>query len=135
MPITDSMLGPRVATARDALKKEGASDAEADDLIAQAVLEEAFGYAEDPGHFDAEYLAETLESLAHLAGVTQEKVDEWLENFAYGACATPTDPPCTDTASKRALADVDALAYSTYRASGTTMPSYNIETHTTGTGG
>lgn len=79
---TDSMLGPRVATARDALKKEGASDGEADDLIAQAVLEEAFGYAEDPGHFDAEYLAETLESLAHLAGVTQEKVDEWLESFA-----------------------------------------------------
>jgi hypothetical protein len=60
---------------------------------------------------------------------------EWLENFAYGACATPTDPPCTDTASKRELSDIDALGFSTYRASGTTMPSYNIETHTTGSSG
>jgi hypothetical protein len=79
---SDPMLGPRVSTARDALKKEGASDAEADDLIAQAVLEEAFGYAEDPTHFDSAYLAETLESLAHLANVTQETVDAWLESFA-----------------------------------------------------
>jgi hypothetical protein len=79
---SDPKLGPRVSTAREALKKEGASESEADDLIAQAVLEEAFGYAEDPEHFDVDYLAETLESLAHLAAVTQETVDEWLETFA-----------------------------------------------------
>lgn len=78
----DPVLGPRVTSARAALEKEGASSAEADDLIAQAVLEEAFGYAEDPEVFDALYLAETLDSLASLARVTQETLDEWLETFA-----------------------------------------------------
>ena len=80
----DPMLGPRVTSAKAALQKEGASEPEADDLIAQAVLEEAFGYAEDLEVFDAEFLAETLDSLAYLAQVTQEKVDEWLETFARG---------------------------------------------------
>ncbi|MFO0601275.1 MAG: hypothetical protein U0228_38550 [Myxococcaceae bacterium] len=84
---TDRELGPRIETARAALLKEGASESEADDLIAQAVLEEAFGYAEDPGHFDAPYLAETIESLAHLAPITQDTVDEWLETFAKEATA------------------------------------------------
>lgn len=79
---SDPVLGPRVSTARAALEKEGATKEEADDLIAQTLLEEAFGYAEDPEHFDAEYVAETLESLAHLARVTQETVDDWLETFA-----------------------------------------------------
>jgi hypothetical protein len=78
----DPKLGPRVTTARAALQAEGASAAEADDLIAQAVLEEAFGYAEDPEQFDAEFLAETLDSYSFLAKVTQETVDEWLEKFA-----------------------------------------------------
>ncbi|MFT3709245.1 MAG: hypothetical protein QM817_16520 [Archangium sp.] len=78
----DAVLGPRITTAKTELQKEGATVEEADDLIAQAVLEEAFGYAEDPEHFDSPYLAETLESLAHLAHVTQETVDEWLETFA-----------------------------------------------------
>lgn len=78
----DSKLGPRVTSARDALQKEGASQEEAEDLIAQAVLEEAFGYAEDPDHFDGEYLGETLESLVHLAALTQDAIDDWLEAFA-----------------------------------------------------
>lgn len=78
----DPVLGPRVDTARDALVKEGATPDEAEDLIAQAVLEEAFGYAEDPDTFDRDFLAETLESLAHLAPVTQDSLDAWLEDFA-----------------------------------------------------
>ena len=60
---------------------------------------------------------------------------EWLETFAYGRCATVTVPVCNDIASQRALADIDALSYSTYRSTGTAMPTYNIETHTTGSGG
>lgn len=80
----DPVLGPRVNSAKAALKAEGASEAEADDLIAQAVLEEAFGYAEDPGVFDAEYLAETLDCLVFLSRVTQETLDDWLEAFARG---------------------------------------------------
>ncbi|MGV3621999.1 MAG: hypothetical protein ACO1OB_14350 [Archangium sp.] len=78
----DPVLGPRVTSARAALLKEGASDEEAEALIAQTVLEEAFGYAEDPDDFDAKYVAETLESLAHLAAITQDTVDAWLEAFA-----------------------------------------------------
>lgn len=83
----DPMLGPRVTSARAALLKEGASDQEAEALIAQAVLEEAFGYAEDPDEFDAKYVAETLESLSHLAAVTQDTVDAWLEAFAKEGAA------------------------------------------------
>jgi hypothetical protein len=83
----DPMLGPRVTSAKAALQKEGATEAEADELIAQAVLEEAFGYAEDPKVFDSEYLAETLDSLAYLSRVTQETVDDWLETFARSGSA------------------------------------------------
>ena len=83
----DPMLGPRVNSAKAALEAEGASPGEADDLIAQAVLEEAFGYAEDPGVFDAEYLAETLDSLVFLSRVTQETLDDWLEAFARAGSA------------------------------------------------
>lgn len=83
----DPLIGPRITSARAALQKEGASADEADGLIAQAVLEEAFGYAEDPEVFDAEYLAETIDSLAHLAHLTQETVDEWLETFAKKGAA------------------------------------------------
>lgn len=83
----DPMLGPRVTNARAALEKEGASTEEAEALIAQAVLEEAFGYAEDPDEFDAAYLAETLESLVHLAALTQDTIDTWLEAFAKDGAA------------------------------------------------
>lgn len=78
----DPKLGPRMTSARAALEKEGASAEEAEGLIAQAVLEEAFGYAEDPGAFDADYLAETFDSLAHLGAITQDTIDTWLEEFA-----------------------------------------------------
>lgn len=83
----DPMLGPRVTSAKAALQGEGATETEADDLIAHAVLEEAFGYAEDPEVFDAGYLAETLDSLAYLARVTQETIDDWLEKFARAGAA------------------------------------------------
>jgi hypothetical protein len=78
----DATLGPKVAAANAALKAEGAEDEEAHQLVAQAVLEEAFGYAEDPGHFDAEFLAETLDGLVPLSKVDSDVVDAWLEKFA-----------------------------------------------------
>jgi uncharacterized membrane protein len=84
----DPVLGPRITTARSALEKEGATAEEAETLLAQAVLEEAFGYAEDPDVFDADYLAETLDTLAQLAVVTQENVDDWLEAFARKGAPT-----------------------------------------------
>ncbi len=78
----DPALGPKVTAANAALQSEGAEDEEAHQLVAQAVLEEAFGYAEDPGHFDAEFLAETLDGLVPLSKVNSDLVDEWLEKFS-----------------------------------------------------
>lgn len=78
----DAALGPKVKAAVAALVAEGATDEEAQALVAQCVLEEAFGYAEDPDHFDAPYLGETLDSLVPLAKLDGDTVDEWLEAFA-----------------------------------------------------
>jgi hypothetical protein len=58
---------------------------------------------------------------------------EWLNNYAYGACAT--GPTCNDLQTNWALlSDLDTLAYSTYRASGGTIPTFNIEADFNGTG-
>lgn len=78
----DATLGPKVAKAKEALRAEGADEEEAYQLIAQSVLEEAFGFAEDPSNFDAEFLAETLDGLVPLAGVNADVVDGWLEKFS-----------------------------------------------------
>ncbi len=78
----DPALGPKVTAANEALQSEGAEDEEAHQLVAQAVLEEAFGYAEDPGHFDADFLAETLDGLVPLSKVNSDLVDDWLEKFS-----------------------------------------------------
>lgn len=77
----DPAIGPRIASATSALKAQGASDEEAQHLVAQAVLEEAFGFAEDPDVFDKEFLGETLDSLTHLAALSQEQVDDWNDAF------------------------------------------------------
>lgn len=77
----DPAMGPRISSALGALEAQGASREEAEQLVAQAVLEEAFGFAEDPDRFDQEFLGETVDSLSHLAALTQELVDEWLDAF------------------------------------------------------
>lgn len=76
------LLGEKIRTTLAALTAEGAAPAEADDVIAQAVLEEAFGYAEDPESFDEPFLAETLDAWGPMSKVTQDTVDDWLEAFA-----------------------------------------------------
>ncbi len=78
----DERLGPKVAAANEALRAEGAEADEAHQLVAQAVLEEAFGYAEDPSNFDADFLAETLETLIPISKMSSDLVDEWLEKFS-----------------------------------------------------
>lgn len=78
----DPVLGPKTKAALAALIAEGATEEEAQGLVAQAVLEEAFGYAEEVDQFDAEYLAETIDSLVPLAKLNTDLVDEWLEAFA-----------------------------------------------------
>jgi hypothetical protein len=81
--LEDAELGPPARAALAALGAEGATEAEALTLVAQAVMEEAFGYADDPAAFDRAYLRETLEVLVALARVDQALVDGWLEDWGH----------------------------------------------------
>jgi parallel beta-helix repeat protein len=58
---------------------------------------------------------------------------EWLNNYQYGECAT--GPACNSPASMTKITDIDALSFSTYRASGTTYPTLNVEVWSTGVSG
>lgn len=80
--LTDEGLGAPSRAAMAALEAEGASTDEAQALVAQVLLDEAFGYAEDPTHFDRDYVKETLATLLSLAKVNADQVDDWLEAFA-----------------------------------------------------
>lgn len=80
--LADEHLAEPATRAIEALLREGASPAEARALVATAVLEEAFGYAEDPAVFDRAFLAESLASLEALAHVTEDTVDGWLDAFS-----------------------------------------------------
>jgi parallel beta-helix repeat protein len=57
---------------------------------------------------------------------------EWLNNYSYGACAL--GPSCNSAASMTPIVNLDALSYSTYRTSGTSFPTFNIEVYSTGVG-
>jgi parallel beta-helix repeat protein len=57
---------------------------------------------------------------------------EWLNNYSYGVCAT--GPSCNSPASMTPIVNLDALSYSTYRTSGTSFPTFNIEVYSTGVG-
>jgi hypothetical protein len=85
--LEDPALGAAAKAAVVALETEGASTDEAKSLLAQVLLEEAFGYAEDPTHFDTAFVAETLASLVPLAKVNADTVDDWLERFAKTGAA------------------------------------------------
>lgn len=87
MVSADATLGPKVKRAEAALLAEGATREAADRLITMAVLEEAFGYAEAPDHFDVAYLSETFDTLLALATVTSDTVDDLLDGFAKQAPA------------------------------------------------
>jgi len=58
---------------------------------------------------------------------------EWLNNYSYGACAT--GPSCSNPpANWTQLANINTLGYSTYRTSGTTYPTLNVEVDPVGDG-
>ncbi len=78
----DSLLGPKLVRAREALMAEGATRAQAQGLLSQAIFEEAFGSAEEPDIFDGEFVAETFDTYPALAKVDTDAVDEWIEAFA-----------------------------------------------------
>jgi hypothetical protein len=59
---------------------------------------------------------------------------EALYNYSYGSCAV-SGGSCNDPLSSwTPLADIDALSFSAYRASGTTYPSLNVEADLPGLG-
>jgi hypothetical protein len=58
---------------------------------------------------------------------------EWLNNYLYGACQT--GPSCNaPTSSWQPLSTITALGFSTYRSSGSTYPSLNVEVDPVGDG-
>jgi hypothetical protein len=83
--LEDPELGPTALAALQALRAEGATEAEARTLVAQAVMEESFGSGDDPDTFDRAFLGETLGVLPALARVDQAAVDGWLESWARAA--------------------------------------------------
>lgn len=83
----DERLGPKAKAARDALMAGGGSEDEAQALIEQAVLDEGFGWVDDPDEFDANFLAETLDGLAPLATVDADVVEAWVDEFVKQAAA------------------------------------------------
>jgi hypothetical protein len=81
----DPALSDATAKAREALKKEGASDGETDAFIAAILLEEAFGYEEEVEAFDRSYIQETLGEVPSLAALTREQVDALILGFEKAA--------------------------------------------------
>ncbi|MBX7114981.1 MAG: hypothetical protein K1X64_11695 [Myxococcaceae bacterium] len=80
----DALKEPAAQTVR-LLKSEGADDAEVEELLATILLEEALAYDAEPDTFDAEYVAETLNTLPALAKGFPEPLDALLETFGQKA--------------------------------------------------
>lgn len=79
----DRLLGP-LERARVALEAEGASEDQVDALIGAVLLEEAFGDDMPADGFDAAFVAESLETLAALSGLTPDRVTALENAFAGG---------------------------------------------------
>lgn len=77
----DPFLKEPCARTRAVLAEEGADAEEIEALVATILLEEALAYDSEPDSFDAEYVAETLNTLPALARRFPEPLDALLENF------------------------------------------------------
>ena len=77
----DATLGPKVRAAVAAVVASGGSEEEGLSLVYQSVLDEGFGWLEDPEDFDAVFLAETLDALVPLATVDTDAVEAWVDTF------------------------------------------------------
>ncbi len=83
----DEALGDAMRAAREALLREEASEEEAEQLLASLVLEEAFGYENIEVRFDRAFFAETLDGVAALAALTQERLTSLHGEFMRSARA------------------------------------------------
>jgi hypothetical protein len=79
----DRLLGP-LERARAALEAEGAGEEQIDALVGAVLLEEAFGDDMPADGFDAAFVAESLETLAALSGLTPDRVTALENAFAGG---------------------------------------------------
>lgn len=64
------------------LRAQGASDAQISSLLASVLVEEAFGYDDDPDTFDLAFVLETLEGLPALATLDADRVERLREGLA-----------------------------------------------------
>lgn len=87
----DPKLADVVKLAADALKGHGATPEQIDQLLAGALVEEAFGSDADPTDYDVEFVRETVATLPALAALEPEKVSELSDAFVE-ATAKPNRP-------------------------------------------
>jgi hypothetical protein len=80
----DERLSGPLERARGALESEGASPEQVEALVGAVLLEEAFGDDLPADGFDAPFVAESLETLAHLAMLTPQRVAALEIAFAGG---------------------------------------------------
>ncbi|MDX2011307.1 MAG: hypothetical protein SFW67_13995 [Myxococcaceae bacterium] len=79
--LADPSTGPRTHAALDGVIAAGASKDEALTLVQQAVLDEGFGWPDDPGDFDVSFLLETVDALPALARVDADWVEAQVDAF------------------------------------------------------
>lgn len=77
----DETFGPEIERARATLDAEGASQDERELLLASLLIEEAFGFLSEDDLFDGEFFLETLQTLPQWACLTQERLQQWTEEF------------------------------------------------------
>jgi hypothetical protein len=70
-----------MARADLALRAQGASDAQVATFLATVLLEEAFGYEDDPETFDRALVVETLQGIPALAALDADKVEQLREGL------------------------------------------------------
>ncbi len=87
----DEGLAPALQRARGALRSEGATESQADGLLAALVLEEAFGDPDAPEGFDAGWMADALGEIPQIAGLTPARVDSLTTTFVHGGSAEQRD--------------------------------------------
>ena len=81
----DEVLKGPLQAAREVLRQEGAGPAESDRLLASLLLEEAFGYEDDPDRFDRDFVRSSLEEIPELARLTRARVTELVRTFCEQA--------------------------------------------------
>lgn len=83
----DARLHAKAKAGIEAVVAAGGTEDEGRSLVQQAVLDEAFGWVDDPEEFDADFLAETLDSIVPLAAVDADAVEAWVDDFVKRADA------------------------------------------------